>query len=163
GGPGRGARRVPHAHPQRPAPPPAHPPGGPPEGPGGGRRPAGRLRARVPGGPPDGAAGRAGGAGPPRRPAPPPRPPPRRRAGAAGVGAALGRRLPLVRRVIAQAERRVLRGEAVPAAAKVVSLVEPHTAVLPRHKPGRAVESGRERWLAAANGGLVTDARVLAG
>jgi IS5 family transposase len=82
---------------------------------------------------------------------------------APGVAAALGRVLPLVRRVIAQAERRVLRGEAVPAAAKVVSLVEPHTAVLPRHKPGRAVEFGRKLWLAEAAGGLVTDARVLAG
>jgi IS5 family transposase len=76
---------------------------------------------------------------------------------------ALDRLLPLVRRVIAQAERRVLRGEAVPAAEKVASLVEPHTAILPRHKPGQPVDIGRKLWLAEADGGIVTQARVLAG
>jgi len=75
----------------------------------------------------------------------------------------LDRLLPLVRRVIAQAERRVLRGEAVPAAEKVASLVEPHTAILPRHKPGRPVGIGRKLWLAEADGGIVTQAKVLAG
>jgi transposase, IS5 family len=75
----------------------------------------------------------------------------------------LARVLPLVRRVVAQAERRVLRGEAVPADEKVVSLVEPHTAVIPRHKPGRPVEFGRKLWLAEADGGIVTDAQVLVG
>jgi len=77
--------------------------------------------------------------------------------------AALARVLPLVRRVIAQAERRVLRGEAVPAAEKVVSLVEPHTTVITRHKPGRPVEFGRKLWLAEADGGIVTDAQILVG
>jgi transposase, IS5 family len=77
--------------------------------------------------------------------------------------AELERLLPLVRRVIAQAERRVLRDEPVPAEDKVVSLVEPQTAVLPRHKPGQPVEFGRKLWLAEADGGIVTDARVLAG
>jgi IS5 family transposase len=33
---------------------------------------------------------------------------------------------PLVEPVIAQSERRVLRGEAVPASDKIVSLFEPH-------------------------------------
>ncbi len=56
----------------------------------------------------------------------------------------LDRLLPLVRRVIDQAERRVLRGEVVPAAEKVASLVEPHTAILPRHKPGQPVDVGRK-------------------
>jgi len=79
------------------------------------------------------------------------------------VAAALRRLLPLVRRVIAQAERRVLQGEAVPADEKVVSLVEPHTAVITRHKPRAPVEFGRKLWLAEAEGGIVTDARVLAG
>jgi IS5 family transposase len=75
----------------------------------------------------------------------------------------LDRLLPLVRRVIDQAERRVLRGELVPAAEKVASLVEPHTAILPRRKPGRSVDVGRKLWLAEADGGIVTQARVLAG
>jgi transposase, IS5 family len=75
----------------------------------------------------------------------------------------LDRLLPLVRRVIAQAERRVLRGEAVPAGEKVASLVEPHTAILPRRKPGQPIDIGRKLWLAEADGGIVTQARLLAG
>jgi class 3 adenylate cyclase len=75
----------------------------------------------------------------------------------------LARVLPLIRRVLAQTERRELRGEPVPAREKVVSLFEPHTAILPRHKPGRRVEFGRKLWVAEVEGGLVTDARVLAG
>jgi transposase, IS5 family len=77
--------------------------------------------------------------------------------------AELDRLLPLVRRTISQAERRVLRGERVPAGEKVLSLVEPHTALITRHKPGRKVEFGRKVWLAEADGGIVTDARVLEG
>jgi IS5 family transposase len=79
------------------------------------------------------------------------------------VAGELGGLLPLVRRVIDQAERRVLRGEAVPAGEKVASLVEPHTAILPRRKPGRPVDVGRKLWLAEADGGIVTQARVLDG
>ena len=75
----------------------------------------------------------------------------------------LARVLPLVRRIIDQTERRVLHGEPLPAEAKVVSLVEPHTAIIPRHKAGRPVEFGRKLWLAEAEGGIVTDARVLEG
>jgi IS5 family transposase len=75
----------------------------------------------------------------------------------------LDRLLPLVGRVINQAERRVLRGESVPAAEKVASLVEPDTAILPRHKPGQPVDIGRKLWLAEADGGIVTQARLLAG
>jgi transposase, IS5 family len=85
----------------------------------------------------------------------------RRRAGR--VAGELGRLLPLVRGVIDQAERRVLGGEAVPAGEKVASLVEPHTAILPRHKPGQPVDVGRKLWLAEADGGIVTQAKVLAG
>jgi IS5 family transposase len=75
----------------------------------------------------------------------------------------LDRLVPLARRVIDQAERRVLRGEAVPAADKVLSLVEPHTALITRHKPGQKAEFGRKLWLAEVDGGIVTDARVLVG
>jgi IS5 family transposase len=62
-----------------------------------------------------------------------------------------------------EAERRVLRGEQVPAAEKVLSLVEPHTAVIPRHKAGQRVEFGRKLWLAEADGGIITDVDVLDG
>ena len=75
----------------------------------------------------------------------------------------LDRLVPLARRVIDQAERRVLRGEQVPSADKVLSLVEPHTAIITRHTPGKPVEFGRKLWLAEADGGIVTDARVLDG
>jgi IS5 family transposase len=75
----------------------------------------------------------------------------------------LDRLLPPARRVIDQAERRVLRGEQVPAGEKVLSLVEPHTTLVTRRKPGKPVEFGRKRWLAEAAGGIVTDARVLDG
>jgi IS5 family transposase len=75
----------------------------------------------------------------------------------------LERLLPLARRVLEQAARRVLRGESVPAGDKVLSLVEPHTALITRHKPGKKVEFGRKLWLAEADGGIITEARVLDG
>ena len=71
--------------------------------------------------------------------------------------------LPRVRQVISQAERRVLQGEPVPASDKLVSLHEPHTAIIPRHKAGQPVDFGRKLWLAEAEGGLSTDYQVLAG
>jgi len=49
---------------------------------------------------------------------------------------------PLVRQVIDQA-RRVLEGQKVPAAEKLLSLFEPHTQIIPRHKGGADVEFGR--------------------
>jgi len=79
------------------------------------------------------------------------------------VAAELDRRLPVVGRAIDQAERRVLRGERVPAEEKVASLVEPHTASITRPKPGKQVEFGRKLWLAEADGGIVTDVQVLEG
>ena len=79
------------------------------------------------------------------------------------VATELARVLPLARRVVAQAERRVLHGESVPATEKVVSLVEPHTAIITRHKAGRAVEFGRKLWLGEVDGGIITDVQVLDG
>jgi IS5 family transposase len=75
----------------------------------------------------------------------------------------LDRLVPLARRVVEQAERRLRRGEAVPASEKVLRLVEPHTAVIPRHTAGQAVEFGRQLWLAEVDGGLVSDVDVLDG
>jgi IS5 family transposase len=82
---------------------------------------------------------------------------------AARVRHELARVLPLVRRVIDQTERRVLTGEGVPSIEKVVSLVEPHTAVIPQHKPGKTVAFGHKVWLAEAEGGIVTEVQVLPG
>ena len=64
--------------------------------------------------------------------------------------------LPLVGQAIAQATRRVLEGEPVPATEKLLSLFEPHTQVIQRHKPGRAVEFGRKLWLDEVDGGIVS-------
>ncbi|NJM08463.1 hypothetical protein HC891_23200 [Candidatus Gracilibacteria bacterium] len=64
--------------------------------------------------------------------------------------------LPLVEQVIQQTTRRVLQGEKVPASEKVVSLFEPHTAILRKGKPGKPVEFGRLIWLDEVDGGIIT-------
>ena len=70
---------------------------------------------------------------------------------------------PLVQQVIAQAERRVLRGETVPASEKLVSLFEPHTAIVRRGKAHLSAEFGRKIMLDEVDGGLVTRYAVLVG
>lgn len=70
--------------------------------------------------------------------------------------------LPLVQRAIEQAIRRVRRGEAVPAADKIVSLFEPHTPIIRRHKAGQPVERGRKLRREEVDGGLVSGSRPLA-
>jgi IS5 family transposase len=89
----------------------------------------------------------------------------RGRSGAAlqRVDAALQRITPLVQQVIAQAERRVLHGESVPASAKLVSLFEPHTAIVRRGKAHLPAEFGRKVMLDEVDGGLVTRYSVLVG
>jgi transposase, IS5 family len=72
--------------------------------------------------------------------------------------------LPLVRRVISQTRRRVFNGQSVPAAKKLVSLFEPHTAVIRRGKtPPRDTEFGRKIWYSEVDGGLISDYRLLRG
>src|SRR5436305_4110685 len=51
--------------------------------------------------------------------------------------------LPLVKGVITQTRKRVLEGQKVPSDQKVISLFEPHTRAIPRHKGGAQVEFGR--------------------
>jgi transposase, IS5 family len=70
--------------------------------------------------------------------------------------------LPLIERVIAQAQSRVLDGRQIPAREKVLSLFEPHTRLIPRHKGGAAVEFGRQVMLAEVDGGIVTRFDTLA-
>lgn len=71
---------------------------------------------------------------------------------------------PLVQRVVAQARRRVLEGQQVPAAQKLVSLFEPHTDIIVRGKAApKETEFGHKVWYAEVDGGLVADYRLLRG
>jgi transposase, IS5 family len=69
--------------------------------------------------------------------------------------------LPLVERVIAQARTRVLEGKKVASDEKVLSLFEPHTRAIPRHKGGALVEFGRQVVLDEVEGGIVTRYEIL--
>jgi IS5 family transposase len=69
--------------------------------------------------------------------------------------------LPMLEQAIRQAIRRVLDGEVVPATAKLLSLFEPHTQVITRHKPGQPVEFGRKLWIEEVDGGIVSGYQVL--
>lgn len=63
--------------------------------------------------------------------------------------------LPLIARIIDQSERRVLKGEAVPAAEKLVSLFEPHADIIV--KGNRGVQYGHKLNLATGKSGLILD------
>ena len=76
---------------------------------------------------------------------------------------ALGQMADLVQQVIAQTQRRVVDGESVPASAKLVSLFEPHTAIVRRGKAHLPAEFGRKIMFDEVEGGLVTRYAVLAG
>ncbi|HSH82300.1 MAG TPA: ISNCY family transposase [Herpetosiphonaceae bacterium] len=84
-------------------------------------------------------------------------------AGARRVADALDQAIPLVEQVIAQTTRRVLHGETVPAGEKIVSLFEPHTAIIRKGKPGRPTQFGRVLWLDEVEGGLITRYELLEG
>lgn len=68
---------------------------------------------------------------------------------------------PLVKRVIDQATRRVLKGETVPAQEKVASLWEPHTQIIRRGKPQpHETEFGHKVNYAEVEHGLISDWQV---
>jgi IS5 family transposase len=67
---------------------------------------------------------------------------------------------PLIEQVIAQTERRVLAGEAVPAGAKLVSLFEPHADII---RKGREVAYGHKLNLTTGQSGLILDLVIEAG
>jgi IS5 family transposase len=69
--------------------------------------------------------------------------------------------LPLIERVIAQTERRVLAGEAVPAGEKLVSLFEVHADIIV--KGGRDVHYGHKLNLTTGRSGLILDVVIEAG
>lgn len=77
--------------------------------------------------------------------------------------AQLDRFQPLLEGVTQQTERRVLRGETVPATEKILSLFEPETALIRRGKARQPTEFGAKVVLDEVEGGLVTDYQVLAG
>jgi IS5 family transposase len=79
------------------------------------------------------------------------------------LAATLAYLVPLVCAVISQTTRRILQGEVVPAAEKVVSLFEPQTAIIRTGKPGRPTEFGRVVWLDEVEGGMVSRYAVLDG
>lgn len=80
--------------------------------------------------------------------------------GLAGVAAERWREqvdhyLPLIARVLTQSERRVLRGQAVPASDKLVSLFEPHADIIV--KGARDVQYGHKLNLVTGKSGLILD------
>jgi IS5 family transposase len=68
---------------------------------------------------------------------------------------------PLIERIIDQSERRVLRGEAVPAGEKLVSLFEPHADIIV--KGGRDVQYGHKLNLTTGKSGLILDVVIETG
>jgi transposase, IS5 family len=69
--------------------------------------------------------------------------------------------LPLIERIITQAERRVLAGEAVPSGEKLVSLFETHADIIV--KGDREVHYGHKLNLTTGKSGLILDVVVEAG
>jgi IS5 family transposase len=68
---------------------------------------------------------------------------------------------PLIERIIAQTERRVLAGEKVPASDKLVSLFEPHTDIIVKGR--RDVQYGHKLNLATGRSGMILDLVIEAG
>jgi IS5 family transposase len=81
--------------------------------------------------------------------------------GAESLAGRVGEFLPRLTQGIAQARRRVLQGEPVPAKEKLLSLFEPHTQIIPRFKAGKPVEFGRKIRLDEVEGGIITGYAIL--
>ena len=75
--------------------------------------------------------------------------------------AQLGHYLPLIERILAQSQRRVLDGQTVPTSEKLVSLFEPHADIIV--KGARDVQYGHKLNLATGQSGLILDIVVEAG
>ena len=65
--------------------------------------------------------------------------------------------------VVRQTEQRVLEGKQVPASEKLVSLFEPHTAIIRKGPLAHSTEYGRLVWLDEVEGGIVSGYRILPG
>ncbi len=70
---------------------------------------------------------------------------------------------PLLEQVISQTRRRVLQGTQVGAREKVVSLFEPHTAIIRKGKLRTPTEFGRVVWLDEVDGSIISRYAVLSG
>jgi transposase, IS5 family len=68
--------------------------------------------------------------------------------------------VPLLEQGIAQASRRVLAGEQLPAAKKILSLFEEHTQIITRHKAGKPREFGRKVLIEEVDGCIITDLAI---
>ena len=66
--------------------------------------------------------------------------------------------IPLAKRVVVQARRRVLDGESVPATDKIVSIFEPHTDIIKKDR--RETHYGHKLCLAGGASGLFTDCTI---
>jgi IS5 family transposase len=69
--------------------------------------------------------------------------------------------VPLVEQGIVQATRRVLEGEQVPAAEKILSLFEEHTQIISRQKMGKPREFGRKVLLDEVDAGIISRYEIL--
>ncbi len=81
---------------------------------------------------------------------------------AGGLNEMLDHYVPLVQQVINQTRKRVIDSLSVAASDKVVSLFEPHTAIICRGKP-KDTEFGRKIWYGEVDGGLISEYRLLVG
>jgi len=77
------------------------------------------------------------------------------------LGTELERYVELTRRVIGQTERRVLRGEKVPATEKIVSIFEPHTDIIVKDR--RETYYGHKLCLSVGASNLITDCVITEG
>ena len=80
-----------------------------------------------------------------------------------GLAGGLERFEGLVERVVDQTERRVLKGESVKAAEKLVSIFEEHTSIIRGGKAGKETEYGHKVWLEETEGAIISGYRVLEG
>jgi transposase, IS5 family len=69
--------------------------------------------------------------------------------------------VPLVEQGIAQATRRVLHDEQVPAQQKILSLFEEHTQIITRQKMGKPREFGRKVLIEEVDGGIISRYEIL--
>ena len=72
--------------------------------------------------------------------------------------------VPMVQKVIEQATQRIFNGKAVAAQNKIVSLFEPHTAIIVRGKAKpKETQFGAKVWYTEVDGGLISEYRLLLG
>lgn len=85
----------------------------------------------------------------------------RRRAAALALAGKMDEALTWIWCVMDQTERRVLRGESVPAEEKIVSIFEPHTDIIVKDR--RETLYGHKLFLSAGESGLITDCVIATG